>query len=277
MKTRNMWVTVVVMACASAAWADWDGAYTKWYQPDALDEWGLLSHANNAFDVMAADDWECTSTDPIVEIGFHGWDQFILTGSDPRIAGFNVRIWTDVPASQNDESHPGALLWERSFAKAHDEDPHRIGWQYMDNFAWKINIAQADWFWQQGTESNPIIYWISIQGVVADGGGFYWGFRDRSREAILDDAAWMTTEEFTGPTFKRPGASESDIYQPDIWYHTGCKMDGETLLPPFTFEGPLPDDGSWSIDMKYSLLTIPEPATLGLLGAGLALLIRRRR
>jgi hypothetical protein len=279
--SRTRWQVAVVglwlVGMTGAAWADWQGAYPKWVQPDALDEWGLLSHTNNNIDVMTADDWECTSNDPLVEIGFHGWDQWIVTGYDPHIAGFNVRIWTDVPANQFDESHPGALLWEHYFPEAHEEDPHKIGWQYLGNFAWKINIAQHDWFYQQGSASNPIIYWISIQGVVADGGGFYWGFRDREQQAILDDAAWLTTEEFTGPTVKRPGASGSSTYQPDIWYHAGCKMDGDTLLPPFTFEGPLPADGSWSIDMKYSLLTIPEPATLGLLGAGWMLAMRRRR
>jgi len=207
-------------------------------------------------DAQSADDWLCTTPGWLSDIHFAGWSYY----GNQYIDAFRVSVWTDVPAIPGyDESHPGSQLWSRDFTLADPLDPHKIGYQDLGDGTFRINIAENDWFYQQGTPDNPLIYWISIQGVMRTDGafdGFYWNFRDPAAGHLLDDAAFASNY-FGYP----PWAS---------WYwQTGLAT---TNLYDYY---PPPQDYAQSADMAFALTFIPEPASLLLVALG-GLLLRRR-
>jgi hypothetical protein len=202
-------------------------------------------------DALTADDFVCTQTGWITDIEFAGFSYY---GSS-YIDKFRVSIWTDVPELPGiDESHPGQLLWQKDFGAADPGDPLRLGWQEVSAEQFKIDIPEADWFWQdEGT-----IYWIGIQGLMVDDGffdAFYWYFQERHLPIWGDDAA------FTSTYFGNPP-----------WANWGF---GPGYTDPDLYDGPLPT-GWTSADMAFNLTGIPEPASLALLGLGVIVLMRRR-
>jgi hypothetical protein len=240
---------------AVAANADWDHP-VKWDQLMPPDSYGGASWIDNdtPSDALTADDFLCLDGAPISEVYFRGWSYYGIG----YLAAFRVTFWTDVPATPNDESHPGELIYDEVFGPA---DPAGLGWKQVDpeNDAnlFVINIPECLWFPQE----RGNIYWIGIQGVMVDDGyfdAFYWQFRERHEPVNLDDAAF---------------ASDYFGYLP--WANWGFQPD---YGDPALFDGPLPD-GWTSADMCFSLHGIPEPGMLSLLGlAGLsALAIYRRK
>jgi len=253
---RYLATLAAVVCLAAPALADWPGVVAKWdYNLQGVDSYGAASWIDydTPSDALTADDFLCASPDPVVEVRFNGWSYY---GND-YIDKFRVQFWTDVPATPVDASHPGNLVYSYEALKADPNDPLKIGWQDMLDGSFKIDLPQDQWFHQEGTPANPIVYWVSIQGVmVTDGAfdGFYWNFKDRTLPTWGDDAAF-TSEYFAAPP----------------WYNWGIDATGAVSL----YDGVLPADWLQSLDMAYALYTIPEPATLLLLGIG-AVLLRRR-
>ncbi|MBN2561578.1 MAG: PEP-CTERM sorting domain-containing protein [Phycisphaerae bacterium] len=240
---------------AEAGARDW-GDPIKWDQLLPLDGYGGASWIDNdtPSDALTADDFLCTQTGYINDIEFNGWSYYGVSYLD----SFRITFWTDVPATVDDASHPGTLLHECVVGPG---EP--VGWHQVDPVNdpnhFKINLPDDQWFYQEGTEQDPIIYWIGIQGVMLDDGyfdAFYWNFRERHEATWGDDAAF---------------ASDYFSYAP--WANWGFTAG---YGDPDLYEGTLPS-GWTSADMSFRLSGTPEPSTLGLLGLGSLALIRRRR
>jgi hypothetical protein len=238
----------VLFACSAAARADWPNLVTKWSQgPVNPAGWGFASCMNpSPMDYITADDFLCTMTGPIQEITFSGFN-------GPSTS-FRVTFWTDVPRTPVDESHPGSLIYDRIIGPADPLDPLKIGWQQISDYDYRINLAQSDWFYQNGSPSNPVTYWLGIQGVASQ---FYWQAQDPSLSTWGDDAAFASEQIGIAP-----------------WSNWGWT----TADDPEVYDGPFPAGWYNSADMVFTLNGTPEPATICLLGAGaVGMLLRRRR
>jgi hypothetical protein len=208
--------------------------------------WAGASHIcydNNCYS-LTADDFICYGEPQfqyITDIEFYGWSAY---GENNYVDAFRITFWTDVPASPEDESHPGDLLYDCE-----------VGYQYLGDNHFKINLPEDCWF-DQGVGEEKIL-WIGIQGVMTTDGYpdyFYWGFRHWDDPEILDDAAF-----------------EATCWNYPPWYNWGWQGPDAVGL----YDGPFPDNWYASANMRFALTAIPEPASLCLLGLGMLLLRRR--
>ncbi len=222
----------------------------KWDQlyPDT---WGGHSTIDNDTPLYSttADDWLCTWPSYLTDVHFAGWSAY----GNQYITGFRLTVWSDVPATPDDESHPGDILWQYD---AYTD------WIDFGDGTFDVNIPQSLWFWQEGSPANPMIYWISIQGIMVDDGfsdTFYWNFKDRTMDTWGDDAAF-----------------ESAYFGYAPWANWGWPS-SDPGAGPDLYDGPFPPGWWKSADMAFALTFIPQPSSLLLLGAGGLLAGRRRR
>ncbi len=153
----------------------------KWSQPpepwmpyDAIHGWDELSVYGGP--QVVADDWLCTTADPVTGVHWIGsfldWRQPDLPQRMPD--GFHLGIWTDDPGTEF--SHPEQLLWEYT-AWGQYEGYHALpmGWDWdprMDEpiperaFAFGVDLPREHWFHQDPGDN---IYWLSVAAVY-DGG-----------------------------------------------------------------------------------------------------------
>ncbi|MGD8454096.1 MAG: PEP-CTERM sorting domain-containing protein [Phycisphaerae bacterium] len=229
--------------------ADW-GHPILWDQMGAIDTYGGHSTIDNDLGIYShtADDFLCDATGYINDVHFAGWSYY----GNQYIVGFRIKLWTDVPATPEDESHPGELLYQYDELTPYDGF---FGWQDLGDGTFRINLPEDQWFFQEAGN----IYWISIQGIMLDDGAsdtFYWNFVDRNAETWGDDAAFEC--EYFG-------------YAP--WANWGWPTlsDGPDL-----YDGAFPSGWIHSADMAFVLSgLVPEPASLLLIGLG-AMALRRR-
>ncbi len=239
------------LACAPTALADWPHD-VKWDQLDPDPVWTWQSYTNSQADMIVADDFPCSETGWITDIEFDGF-----CASVTSLSQFRITFYRDVPATPDEESHPGQLIDEIFMSKASASDPLGLGWKLIQEDRFRINLPESDWFFQeQGT-----VYWIGIQGVLADVGQFSWKFRDRTADTWNDDAV---SRGCTEPL--------------DAWLHLGWQQTC-CFLVPGPYEGTLPDGFLKSADMSFRLtgIAIPEPAACLLVVVGAALIAARRR
>jgi hypothetical protein len=211
-----------------------------------------------------ADDFLCMDPIPITDVHIWGsWKNDLV--ADPTHLGFLLAFFSDVPAVPGAPSfsHPGDLLWSHEFGAGafqsrlyyqHSEAVE--GWfnpvsgEYVPNNhqqVWQYNfLFPEDPFFQQGTDQQPIVYWLGVLPVIQGDGPaneqFGW------KTSVMhwnDDAVWNAS---TSPP--------PVIYE--LRYPAGHPYAGQ------------------SIDLAFALT--PEPATLSLLAlGGVGLLARRRR
>ena len=256
---RYLLASAAALGLATAAMGDW-GHPIKWDQlSPGFDTFGAFSTIDNdspAFG-LTADDFMCMESGFITDIHFAGFSQF----GDGFIEGFRITFWTDIPATPDDESQPGNLLYDYTVGAVDPADPLGIGWQALGDDTYRINLPQDEWFQQE--EGN--IYWIGIQGVMVDDGfgdSFYWNFVDRDLPTWGDDAAF-----------------ESETFGFAPWANWGWQDDGAGGLEPNLYEGAFPGDPFVkSADMAFALSgIIPAPGALALLGIAGLMGGRRRR
>jgi len=281
MSTRTIAVAVAVLAVvvlAPAAWADWNpGMPYKMHYPqmpnmtsmglDVLDG-PITSPVGGVYQKFLADDFLCTQMGPITDI--HVWGSYLNDLRLGEVPLFNVAIFGDVPAGPNGPSHPGDLLWqaymparvERPWGPAPENffDPNIDQIIGPDNFVWQYNfyIPPDKAFVQQAGQ----VYWLGVKhsndlngdGVVDSmdllmlSEGWAYGWKSSQRH-FNDDAVWIDVPFDSGML--------SEIIQPvGPW---------RELVDPRTGN---------SLDLAFVIT--PEPATLCLLGAGLAGLVARR-
>ncbi len=145
---------------------------------------------------IAADDWVCTTLDPVTSITWWGsaigWSGMDFSPVAPP--AFQFTIWTDVPAGVDRPwSHPGYVIWQSTCREyttvfeGWEYDPRSSSYEAM--FRFDQSLPQSDWFYQQAGQG---IYWLSIAAVYPDGAipvhPFGWATKPRMDSLAPDDA-----------------------------------------------------------------------------------------
>ncbi len=269
----------------STAQADWNtGDPAKWVQMPDLSPQGMDVNASVDLGVggfpqlvVLADDFRCTSTDPITDIHLWGsWKNDLLPlvfdassptffSPDPGAVMFNLSIHADIPANQNPDgpfSKPGELLWShifnpgeftaRPWATNIEEgwlDP--ISGQFIfpgDTVAWQYNflIPEDEAFIQQGTSTLPVVYWLDVAAIPQNEGPV-------PEEPLF---GWKTSIDHFNDTA---------VYGPTELINWPNATDWRPIDSP---------TGVTQLDMAFVIT--PEPATLALLTLGVLAMLRRR-
>lgn len=197
--TAVLWLVLA----ATTARADWPNANkTKYYQPPDLTptSYNVLAAqppagAGIGLPLILADDFPCTETGFITDI--HIWASWLGDTATANIPDIPITLgfWSDVPATPGNPSHPGALLWSRTFLPGGaipghykkvpagsppspfwNPDPFPAGSIMGTDFiVWQYNFypdTQQPLFEQMGTATVPTNYWLSVTAganVVAFG------------------------------------------------------------------------------------------------------------
>lgn len=190
---------------------------------------------------IAADDWVCTTTNPVTMIRWWGsflnWRQSTPPAVQP--SGFHFAIWTDVPGIPGDPqnfSHPGTVIWEYDQTAA--LTPTFAGWDYDPitqtydaAFRYEVTLPPANYFAQPG---NNQILWLSIAAIYPAGQTVPNAFGCKTRQRDLtspapDDAVaiWSPTGAHVGQVYGGGGS---------LWF-------------------PTPDV---SFDLAFELISAPE-------------------
>jgi len=154
--------------------------FNGWNEPSVL----------GGTNTVAADDWVCTTTNPVTDIrwwgSFLGWH----SNTPPRLPdAFQIAFWSDVPTNAGMPfSYPGAMLKEINCTSATcqfvgwDLDPRTL--EYEACFRFDQKLATNEWFYQTNGPTGSNIYWLSIAAVYMQGAPEYvWGWKTRPRAA----------------------------------------------------------------------------------------------
>ncbi len=240
--TKARWLGSVALLVAgvgvAAAWPD-----AKWIQPPQPIEplhlyFGWNEYSEFYYGPMVADDWRCTSNEPVAVVSwwgsFLGWDKPYLPPMPPD--HFHIQFWTDVPAGApgNPEpfSHPGQLLHEVVAYTVlwqfvgWDFDPVTQSWESCFRFTYRFQ--PHEYFYQ---DPNENVYWLAIAGCYGPGPipEFTWGWKTRPRDpgSAAPDAAVVITAPIRPP----PGSTFISGYPlywptPNDWWDAAFELAG---------------------------------------------------
>ena len=193
----------------------------KWVQLPNLMTTGVDVNATsngNPPDYILANDFECTTNGAITDIRIWGsWDDDAYPSGGAGAVDFTLSIHADIPDPDPGDpttfSMPGNVLWWRTFRQGEFQVSEYMGnieegWldppdDYRPNADWTcwqydffIDPAQA--FWQEGTPTDPVVYWLDVQAhPLASGPRFGWKTSDMQWN---DAAVWGDgSEPFFGP------------------------------------------------------------------------------
>jgi hypothetical protein len=180
----------------------------KWLQPPDLTELGIDVNATYPF--ILADDFLCTETGPLTEIHiWASWLSDILPFDDPAAVTFTLSIHEDIPAFAPGNpwpwSIPGETLWVGSppftvelFAQGPEgwlDPPDIFTPPPADTMCWEyIFSLDPSQFIQQGTPSEPVIYWLDVRAHPMEAVSSF-GWKTTTPDYHWnDDAAWTITD-----------------------------------------------------------------------------------
>ncbi len=252
----TLFLLTIIFVFASPGKTDWDPSQeSKWVQFPDLTEMGI--DVNTSYEFILADDFLCRETGPIT--GIHVWgswrEDYLPFGQDPHAVKFTLSIHRDIPVehSPTGYSMPGELYWMKEFEPGTFQaqvwvDNINEGWMdppdhYLfpgDHVCWQYNfeIDLSEAFVQEGTETDPIVYWLDVKAEPMDNEArFGW---KTSPDHWNDNAVWgIGNEPFMGPW-------EELIYPVDHELH-GQPIDlafviaGDDTPPPELDYGDAPD------------------------------------
>ena len=193
----------------------------KWSQPpvphgETYDGWNEESIYDSY--QIAADDWQCDSSQPVTDI--HWWGSFLRWhGEDPPQMpdAFHIVIWTDMPIGPDPFSHPDKVVWQTwcdTFTwefVGWDVDPREPTMPPEACFRFEQDLTRDQWFWQ---EPDQNIYWVSIAAVYTAGppADYRWGWKTRPWY-FQDDAVRIFDP--TAPVVGDPYLDGSPIEYPE--------------------------------------------------------------
>ncbi len=207
---RTTLCLMAVSVLATPAFADWDeGQPAKWVQYPDLSQRGI--DVNASYDLLLADDFECSQTGPITAIHiWTSWLDDVLPDDDPRRVMFTLSIHKDIPADESPTGYsmPGEVLWWSEFQPGSFhvriwEDGLEEGWlnppeDYIfpgDTICWQYNffIDESEAFVQEGTPDEPVVYWLDMKATpLNDQARLGW---KTSADHWNDDAVWTIGDE----------------------------------------------------------------------------------
>ena len=174
---------------------------------NGLDVWNGSAFPPNVTDGpwVLADDFVCTNTGPITDI--HLWGSWLNNQVGTNSITFWLAMFANVPANPPGQpfSQPGALIWSQCFSPGQysenfygpsDEtfiDPGPPATLGADSQIWYYCFYPTNPPTQQGTASNPQIYWLAVfaQQPAGTAGSFFgWKTTTNVQNDISVHAQW---------------------------------------------------------------------------------------
>jgi hypothetical protein len=217
MRALAVWfacLLLLTIACVASR-ADWNPGESggKWIQMPDLSTNGMDIDCTAAS--ILADDFECSVTGPITNIHIWGsWRSDVLPGGDSGQVSFTLSLHADIPAQGEEHSRPGAVLWYTNFVPGQFKvveyasglqewwmTPGQLPVFPGDEVCWQYNFAidPEDAFVQQGTEQEPVVYWLDVQAFPLGGTGVEaFGWKTSTTHWNDDATSGQGEEPYTG-------------------------------------------------------------------------------
>ena|GEM_PF-3461800 len=185
----------------------------KWAQPPDLEPTGMdinaTIHPPFIEGNVLADDFECFITGPLTQIVVYGsWFNDWGPMGEPCNVIFRLSIHSDIPVGPDGWSIPeNPPLWTMDFIPGQFDCELYMGgilegfyWPEIgiyefpgDTQCWKytFHLDPLETFIQQGTEQDPVIYWLDVQAFVENDVDAFFGWKTTHIENQWnDDAVW---------------------------------------------------------------------------------------
>jgi hypothetical protein len=253
--------------------------------------------------VFMADDFADNFDTPVVHVKW--WGSYLGNTGAPNVQRFLIAFETDVPADPVvGFSYPGQPLLTQvvdegvlsPMSGTFTETLVSPGGPPVSERLYEYNAELAIPFQQQA----DTVYWLKIVALIDESvdGPMRWGWHNRdytipnplASGAVLPGEVNQGPGPFSDPTIPiwhfQDDAITGTIADVDLFPVPPVPSGVGMYQPPSDFlpanykdlaDGPI-DISFWSKDLAFELYTIPEPATMALLGfGGLGVLMRRRR
>jgi len=254
----NLWHNIVVQPKPQGV--------VKWSQPpDPAHPQNVYYGWNEKSDwwngPIVADDWICSTPDPVTDVhwwgSFLGWKRGELPSQLPN--HFHIQIWDDVPAVPGDPnsfSHPGQVIHE-VYAYQGSYQVAFVGWdfdprtkQYEACFRFDYDLQPSEYFYQT---AGTTIYWVSIAACEGGTGQlpYPWGWKTRPRDPLSpapDDAVVVTDP--VQPTWYSLYGGGYPIYWPTRDQSWDMAFELTTNTTETKFWGQTPDLSTTGIDVN---------------------------
>jgi hypothetical protein len=234
MKKQSLFILTIFLCLAPVVFADWNpGDPHKWLQnPDQTTNGIDIRVDNRGGQRAIGDDFQCTETGPITDV--HLWTSWKDDITGP-ISVITLKIYSDDPVGLggsdpgNTFSKPDIQLWSRPFTSSEFTQrlyytlpsPQKEGWWdprgggyiasgdskiYQINF----NIPPADAYFQEGSPTHPVIYWLVVEVQLPMTGSTMFGWKTRSyvESHFNDDAVWRSNPESPWVELKYPSGHQ---------------------------------------------------------------------